>query len=92
MEILKGLKPYYEDHHKVRYTSEAIRSAVELSARYINDRKLPDKAIDVIDESGASQKLLPEAPAQEDDRHQGHRGDHRDDGAHPAEIGLQGRR
>ncbi len=60
IEILKGLKPYYEDHHKVRYTSEAIKSAVELSARYINDRKLPDKAIDVIDESGASQKLLPE--------------------------------
>jgi ATP-dependent Clp protease ATP-binding subunit ClpA len=60
VEILKGLKPYYEDHHKVRYTNEAIRSAVELSARYINDRKLPDKAIDVIDESGASQKLLPE--------------------------------
>src|SRR3712207_5409544 len=61
VEILKGLKPYYEEHHKVRYTSEAIRTAVELSARYINDRKLPDKAIDVIDESGASQKLLPEA-------------------------------
>jgi ATP-dependent Clp protease ATP-binding subunit ClpA len=61
VEILKGLKPYYEDHHKVRYTSEAIRAAVDLSARYINDRKLPDKAIDVIDESGASQKLLPEA-------------------------------
>src|ERR671925_652406 len=60
VEILKGLKPYFEDHHKVRYTSEAIKSAVELSARYINDRKLPDKAIDVIDESGASQKLLPE--------------------------------
>src|SRR5687768_8991732 len=61
VEILKGLKPYYEEHHKVRYTSEAIRTAVELSARYINDRKLPDKAIDVIDESGASQKLLPES-------------------------------
>jgi ATP-dependent Clp protease ATP-binding subunit ClpA len=60
VEILKGLKPYYEDHHKVRYTNDAIKSAVELSARYINDRKLPDKAIDVIDESGASQKLLPE--------------------------------
>jgi ATP-dependent Clp protease ATP-binding subunit ClpA len=60
VEILKGLKPYFEDHHKVRYTSEAIRAAVDLSARYINDRKLPDKAIDVIDESGASQKLLPE--------------------------------
>jgi ATP-dependent Clp protease ATP-binding subunit ClpA len=61
VEILKGLKPYFEDHHKVRYTSDAIKSAVELSARYINDRRLPDKAIDVIDESGASQKLLPEA-------------------------------
>jgi ATP-dependent Clp protease ATP-binding subunit ClpA len=60
IEILKGLKPYFEDHHKVRYTNEAIKSAVELSARYINDRKLPDKAIDVIDESGASQKLVPE--------------------------------
>ena len=61
IDILKGLKPYFEDHHSVRYTGEAIRSAVELSARYINDRKLPDKAIDVIDESGAAQKLLPEA-------------------------------
>jgi ATP-dependent Clp protease ATP-binding subunit ClpA len=60
IEILKGLKPYYEEHHKVRYTSEAIRAAVDLSSRYINDRKLPDKAIDVIDESGAAQKLLPE--------------------------------
>ena len=55
VEILKGLKPYYEDHHKVRYTSDAIKAAVDLSARYINDRKLPDKAIDVIDESGAAQ-------------------------------------
>ncbi len=60
IEILKGLKPYFEDYHRVRYTSEAIKSAVELSARYINDRKLPDKAIDVIDETGASQMLLPE--------------------------------
>ncbi len=60
IHILKGLKPYFEDHHSVRYTGEAIRTAVELSARYINDRKLPDKAIDVIDESGAAQKLLPE--------------------------------
>jgi ATP-dependent Clp protease ATP-binding subunit ClpA len=59
IEILKGLKPYFEDYHKIRYTNDAIKSAVELSARYINDRKLPDKAIDVIDESGASQKLLP---------------------------------
>src|SRR5690606_26024138 len=60
IEIMKGLKPYYEQFHKVKYTNEAIRAAVELSARYINDRKLPDKAIDVIDETGASQMLLPE--------------------------------
>jgi ATP-dependent Clp protease ATP-binding subunit ClpA len=58
--ILKGLKPYFEDFHKVKYTNDAIKTAVELSARYINDRKLPDKAIDVIDETGASQMLLPE--------------------------------
>ena len=61
IEILKGLKPYFEEYHKVRYTGDAIKSAVELSARYINDRKLPDKAIDVIDETGASQMLVPEA-------------------------------
>ncbi|TCD13224.1 ATP-dependent Clp protease ATP-binding subunit ClpA [Oricola cellulosilytica] len=60
IEIMKGLKPYFEDFHKIKYTDEAIRSAVELSARYINDRKLPDKAIDVVDETGASQMLLPE--------------------------------
>src|SRR4030088_1656137 len=58
IKILRGLKLNYEKHHKVRYTDEAIRAAVELSARYINDRKLPDKAIDVIDETGASQMLL----------------------------------
>ncbi|MBN7776860.1 ATP-dependent Clp protease ATP-binding subunit ClpA [Nitratireductor aquimarinus] len=61
VEIMKGLKPYFEDFHKVRYTNEAVKAAVELSARYINDRKLPDKAIDVLDETGASQKLLPES-------------------------------
>ena len=61
VKILRGLKPYYEKHHRVRYTAEALRTAVELAARYINDRKLPDKAIDVIDEVGAAQKLLPEA-------------------------------
>jgi len=61
VKILRGLKPYYEKHHKVRYTNEAIRAAVELSARYIGDRKLPDKAIDVIDEVGAAQMLLPES-------------------------------
>src|SRR5215208_1829703 len=58
--ILKGLKPYFEDYHKLKYTNEAIKAAVELSSRYIHDRKLPDKAIDVIDESGAAQMLLPE--------------------------------
>ena len=60
IKILRGLKPYYEKHHGVRYTAEAIRAAVELSARYITDRRLPDKALDVIDEAGASQMLLPE--------------------------------
>jgi ATP-dependent Clp protease ATP-binding subunit ClpA len=60
IEILKGLKPYYEEFHKLRYTNDAIKAAVELSAKYINDRKLPDKAIDVIDETGASQMLVPE--------------------------------
>ncbi|WP_428928222.1 ATP-dependent Clp protease ATP-binding subunit ClpA [Marinibacterium sp. SX1] len=61
VKILKGLKPYFEDHHSVKYTSDAIKTAVELSARYINDRKLPDKAIDVIDEAGAAQHLLAES-------------------------------
>ena len=60
IKILMGLRPSYEEHHKLKYTPEAIKAAVELSARYINDRKLPDKAIDVIDETGASQMLLPE--------------------------------
>ncbi len=61
IKILMGLRSSYEEHHKLKYTPEAIKAAVELSARYINDRKLPDKAIDVIDESGASQMLV--APA-----------------------------
>ena len=60
IKILDGLKTYYEDHHKIKYSPEAIISAVELSNKYIGDRKLPDKAIDVIDEAGASQYLLPE--------------------------------
>ncbi|MCA3247610.1 MAG: ATP-dependent Clp protease ATP-binding subunit ClpA [Azospirillum sp.] len=59
IKIVEGLKPYYEEHHKVRYTKDAVKAAVELSARYVNDRKLPDKAIDVIDEVGAAQMLLP---------------------------------
>ena len=61
IKILMGLKPYFEKHHELRYTNDAIKTAVELSARYINDRKLPDKAIDVIDEAGAAQHLLPVA-------------------------------
>jgi ATP-dependent Clp protease ATP-binding subunit ClpA len=60
IKILRGLKPYFEDHHKVRYTAASLRKAAELAARYINDRKLPDKAIDVIDEVGAARMLLPE--------------------------------
>ncbi len=59
IEIMKGLKPYFEDFHNIKYTNQAIKAAVELSAKYIHDRKLPDKAIDVIDETGASQMLLP---------------------------------
>ena len=61
IKILKGLKTYYEDFHKLRYTNDAIKAAVELSAKYITDRKLPDKAIDIIDEAGAGQMLLTEA-------------------------------
>ena len=61
LKILKGIKSYYEDFHKLRYTAEALKAAVDLSARYITDRKLPDKAIDIIDEAGASQMLLPES-------------------------------
>ncbi|MBK1664052.1 ATP-dependent Clp protease ATP-binding subunit ClpA [Rhodospirillum rubrum] len=61
VKILRGIKSYYEDHHKVRYTNDAVRAAVELSNKYINDRKLPDKAIDVIDEVGAARMLLPES-------------------------------
>ena len=61
IKILKGLKPYFEEHHKVKYTNDAIKAAVELAEKYLHDRKLPDKAIDVIDEVGASQMLLPES-------------------------------
>jgi ATP-dependent Clp protease ATP-binding subunit ClpA len=60
IKIVMGLKPYFEEYHGLKYTNEAIRTAVDLSARYITDRKLPDKAIDVIDEAGASQWLVPE--------------------------------
>jgi len=61
VKILKGIKTYFEDHHGIKYTADAIKTAVELSARYITDRKLPDKAIDVIDEAGAAQHLFPES-------------------------------
>ncbi len=61
IKILMGLKPHFEEHHDLRYTSDAIKSAVELAARYINDRKLPDSAIDVIDEAGAAQHLVSES-------------------------------
>ncbi len=60
IEIMKGLKPYFEEFHAIKYSDDALKAAVELSARYINDRKLPDKAIDVVDETGAAQMLLPE--------------------------------
>lgn len=60
-KILMGLKSRYEEHHSVKYTNKAIQAAAELSAKYINERQLPDKAIDVIDEAGASRRLLPEA-------------------------------
>ena len=59
IKILQGLKSRFEEHHEVRYTNQALRSAVELTNRYINDRHLPDKAIDIIDEAGARQRLLP---------------------------------
>ncbi len=58
-EILKGLKSYFEEHHEIRYTNNALRAAVELADRYITDRHLPDKAIDVIDEAGANRRLEP---------------------------------
>jgi len=61
VKILHGLKSAYEKHHHVRYTADALKAAVDLSSKYINDRKLPDKAIDVIDEVGAAQALLPES-------------------------------
>ena len=84
VKILRGLKTNYEKHHKVRYTDEAIRAAVELSAKYINDRKLPDKAIDVIDEVGASPHAAAGAQAAEDRDAARRRGDRREDRPHPA--------
>ncbi|MFL2801863.1 MAG: ATP-dependent Clp protease ATP-binding subunit ClpA [Paracoccaceae bacterium] len=60
VQILNGLKQYFEDHHDAKYTSEAIQASIDLSIKHIHDRKLPDKAIDVIDEAGAAQMILPE--------------------------------
>ena len=65
IKILMGLKPYFEEYHKVKYSDDAIKTAVELSARHMGDRKLPDKAIDVIDETGASMMLLPKEQRKE---------------------------
>ena len=93
IEILKGLKPVFEEYHKLKYTTEAIKAAVELSAKYIHDRKLPDKAIDVIDETGASQMLVPENKRKKKITREGGRGDRRHHGAHPAQDHHQvGRR
>ncbi len=61
IQIINGLKPKYEAHHDVRYTAKAVRAAVELAVKYINDRHLPDKAIDVIDEAGARARLMPQS-------------------------------
>ena len=60
VQILNGLKQYFEEHHDTKYTSEAIQASIDLSVKHIHDRKLPDKAIDVIDEAGAAQMILPE--------------------------------
>ncbi len=65
IEILRGLKTRFEEHHNVRYDDEALKAAAELSSKHINDRQLPDKAIDVIDEAGANRRLQPEAERQE---------------------------
>ena len=91
IDIIKGLKPYFEDYHKLKYTNDAIKAAVELSARYIHDRKLPDKAIDVIDEFGRGADAAAREQAQEDDRHQGDRDHDRDHGADSAKDRVEGR-
>ena len=91
IKILMGLKPHFEEHHDLRYTNDAIKSAVELAARYIHDRKLPDSAIDVIDEAGAAQHLLSEAKRRKITRHERDRGRRGQDRPHPAEDRLEGR-
>lgn len=66
VDILKGLKPKYEEHHQVEYSDAALRAAADLSNRYVNDRQLPDKAIDVIDEAGANRQLIDEEERRQD--------------------------
>ena len=91
IKILHGLKGCFEAHHNVKYSSEALKSAVELSAKYINDRKLPDKAIDVIDEVGAARMPAPAAPAA-DQRHRARRrGGGGEDRPHPSEERVERR-
>ena len=85
IEILKGLKTRFEQHHGVKYAPAALTSAAELAARYINDRHLPDKAIDVIDEAGAAQKILPKSRQKKVIGKARGRGDRREDRAHPGE-------
>ena len=70
VKILLGLKSRFEEHHQIRYTHQALRTAAELTERYINDRHLPDKAIDVIDEAGAAQQLAPPSRRRENGRRQ----------------------
>ena len=84
-QILKGLKKFYEQHHGVRYSNEALKTAAELAGKYINDRFLPDKAIDVIDEVGASVKLMPAKQAAEKSLGADGREHDRPNGEDPAE-------
>ena len=84
-QILKGLKKFYEQHHGVRYTTESLKTAAELAGKYINDRFLPDKAIDVIDEVGASRKTFARKQAAEKDLGSNGREHHRSHGKDPAE-------
>ena len=88
IEILKGLKPRYEEHHNVKYTDAAIEAAVELSARHISDSHLPDKAIDVIDEAGARVAADARGPAPRSDPPGADRGGRRQDGADPDPLGV----
>ena len=77
VQILRGLKPMFEGFHQVRYTQGALEAAAELSARYINERFLPDKAIDVMDEAGAAQRILPKSKQKKSHRQSANRNRHR---------------